>query len=59
MIGLSKGLVADDKINQAEAEILQSWLIQNSQASDNLIMLRCEINAQQNGKEVEVYPSNT
>ncbi|MCU7806395.1 MAG: BRCT domain-containing protein [Candidatus Thiodiazotropha sp. (ex Semelilucina semeliformis)] len=38
LIGLSKGLVADGNIDQAEAEFLQSWLIQNSQASDNPII---------------------
>ena len=39
LIGLSKGLVADGKVDQAEAEFLQTWLIQNSQASDNPIIL--------------------
>jgi NAD-dependent DNA ligase len=35
LIGLSKGLTADDKINQAEANFLHSWLIQNQVASEN------------------------
>ncbi|MCU7844678.1 MAG: BRCT domain-containing protein [Candidatus Thiodiazotropha sp. (ex Monitilora ramsayi)] len=39
LIGLSKGLVADGKVDQSEAEFLQTWLIQNSQASDNPIIL--------------------
>lgn len=39
LIGLSKGLVADGKVDQSEAEFLQAWLIQNSQASDNPIIL--------------------
>ncbi|MCU7829590.1 MAG: BRCT domain-containing protein [Candidatus Thiodiazotropha sp. (ex Myrtea sp. 'scaly one' KF741663)] len=39
LIGLSKGLVADGKVDQAEAEFLQTWLIQNSQASNNPIIL--------------------
>ena len=39
LIGLSKGIIADGKINQLEAEFLQNWLIQNSQASSNPIIL--------------------
>jgi NAD-dependent DNA ligase len=35
LIGLSKGLAADGKVDQAEAEFLLSWLVQNRQASDN------------------------
>ena len=35
LIGLSKGLTADGKINQAEANFLYSWLIQNQVASEN------------------------
>lgn len=38
LIGLSKGLTADGKVNQAEAEFLQAWLIQNSH-SDNPIVV--------------------
>lgn len=39
LIGLSKGLTADKAVNQAEAEFLRNWLIQNRQASDNPIIL--------------------
>lgn len=39
LIGLSKGLVADGKVDQGEAEFLLSWLIQNRQASDNPIII--------------------
>lgn len=35
LIGLSKGLAADGKVDQAEAEFLLSWLVQNRQASEN------------------------
>ena len=38
LIGLSKGLTADGKIDQAEAEFLLSWLIQSRGASDNPII---------------------
>lgn len=38
LIGLSKGLAADGKVDQAEAEFLLSWLVQNRQASDNPII---------------------
>lgn len=38
LIGLSKGLAADGKVNQAEAEFLLSWLIQNSQVSNSPII---------------------
>lgn len=38
LIGLSKGITADGKVDQAEAEFLQTWLVQNSQ-SDNPIIL--------------------
>lgn len=34
LIGLSKGLIADGKIVQEEAEFLMSWLIQNQQSID-------------------------
>lgn len=39
LLGLCKGLVADNKVNQAEAEFLMNWLVQNHQASDNPIIL--------------------
>jgi NAD-dependent DNA ligase len=39
LIGLSKGLLADHLINQAEVEFLHQWLVQNRQASDNPIIL--------------------
>ncbi|MDF1762210.1 MAG: BRCT domain-containing protein [Oleibacter sp.] len=35
LIGLSKGLTADGAVNQAEAEFLFSWLIQNTQTESN------------------------
>lgn len=38
LIGLSKGLIADKKINQAEAEFLLTWLIQNKQTINNPIV---------------------
>lgn len=37
LIGLSKGLVADGKVNQAEAEFLMSWLIQNQHLDNPII----------------------
>lgn len=39
LIGLSKGLLADGKVDQAEAEFLLNWLAQSRQASDNPIIL--------------------
>ncbi|WP_020407674.1 BRCT domain-containing protein [Hahella ganghwensis] len=39
LIGLSKGLIADGKVNQSEAEFLQTWLVQNRAASDNPIII--------------------
>ncbi|MCG6898055.1 MAG: hypothetical protein LJE60_13245 [Thiocapsa sp.] len=38
LIGLSKGLTADGKIDQPEAEFLLSWLIQDRAATDNPII---------------------
>ncbi len=38
LIGLSKGITANGEVDQAEAEFLQSWLVQNCQ-SDNPIVL--------------------
>jgi NAD-dependent DNA ligase len=34
LIGLARGLIADDQINQSEAEFLQNWLAANSVISD-------------------------
>ncbi|MDB4431203.1 BRCT domain-containing protein [Pseudomonadales bacterium] len=39
LIGLSKGLLADGKVDQNEAEFLLSWLIQSKQSSNNPIIL--------------------
>jgi NAD-dependent DNA ligase len=39
LIGLSKGITCDGKVNQAEAEALYGWLIQSRQASDNPIIV--------------------
>jgi NAD-dependent DNA ligase len=39
LIGLSKGVLADGKVSQAEAEFLMSWLIQSRQASDNPVIV--------------------
>ncbi len=38
LIGLSKGITANKTVDQAEAEFLQTWLVQNRQASDNPII---------------------
>lgn len=38
LIGLCKGLTADGKIDQAEAEFLLTWLVQSRQATDNPII---------------------
>lgn len=38
LIGLSKGLIADNAINQKEAEFLYTWLIQSQQVSDSPII---------------------
>lgn len=37
LIGLSKGLASDGKINQPEVEFLQAWLIQNSHSENPII----------------------
>ena len=37
LIGLSKGITADGKVDQAEAEFLQTWLVQNSQSENPII----------------------
>ena len=39
LIGLSKGLLADGKVDQSEAEFLHSWLIQSRQTSDNPVIV--------------------
>lgn len=39
LIGISKGLVADGKVVQAEAEFLQTWLVQAQQLSDHPVIL--------------------
>lgn len=38
LIGLSKGLVADGRVDQAEAEILLTWLIQSRQCTENPVI---------------------
>ena len=38
LIGISKGLTADGKIDQSEAEFLLGWLIQSRRASNNPIV---------------------
>ncbi len=39
LIGLSKGLLADGKVDQAEAEFLQTWLIQSRQTTENPVII--------------------
>lgn len=39
LIGLSKGLIADGKIDQGEAEFLLTWLIQARQSTTNPIII--------------------
>lgn len=39
LIGLSKGLIADGKIDQGEAEALLTWLIQARQSTTNPIII--------------------
>jgi NAD-dependent DNA ligase len=34
LVGIARGLVADEKINQAEIEFLQKWLVANAEISD-------------------------
>ncbi|MDB0064578.1 hypothetical protein N9F47_05315 [Gammaproteobacteria bacterium] len=41
LIGISKGLLADGKVDQSEAEFLQTWLIQSRQTTDNPIIIIC------------------
>lgn len=35
LVGLSKGLVADEKVNQEEAEFLLNWLVQSRNVGEN------------------------
>ena len=39
LIGLSKGLTADGRVDQAEADALLTWLIQSRQCSDSPIIV--------------------
>ena len=39
LIGISKGLLADGKVDQSEAEFLLSWLVQSRQATENPIII--------------------
>lgn len=39
LIGLSKGLLAYCKVDQTEAEFLQTWLIQSRQTTDNPVII--------------------
>jgi hypothetical protein len=39
LMGLCKGLLADGRVNQLEAEYLQNWLAQNSQNTANPVIL--------------------
>ncbi|MGR2740923.1 BRCT domain-containing protein [Billgrantia sp. Q4P2] len=39
LIGISKGLIADGKVVQEEAEFLLTWLIQSQSCTDNLIII--------------------
>ncbi|MEP1446272.1 MAG: BRCT domain-containing protein [Paraglaciecola sp.] len=38
LIGLCKGITADGKVDQAEAEFLQTWLVQNNQSQNPIIV---------------------
>ena len=38
LIGLSKGILADGKVDQAEAEFLQTWLVQNQHSANPVIL---------------------
>lgn len=38
LIGLSKGISANGEVDQAEAEFLQTWLVQNSQSENPIIL---------------------
>lgn len=39
LIGLSKGIVADGRVDQAEAETLHTWLIQARHATENPVII--------------------
>ena len=39
LIGLSKGLTADGKVDQSEAEFLMNWLAQSRQTTDNPVII--------------------
>lgn len=39
LIGLSKGILADGEVNQAEADFLLTWLIQSRSATNNPIII--------------------
>ncbi len=39
LIGLSKGLTADGKVDHSEAKFLHSWLIQSRQTTDNPVII--------------------
>ena len=38
LIGVCKGLIADGKVDQREAEFLQAWLVQNRSVADNPVI---------------------
>lgn len=38
LIGLGKGITADGRVDQAEAEFLQTWLVQNCQSQNPIII---------------------
>jgi NAD-dependent DNA ligase len=38
LIGIARGLVADERINQAEVEFLQKWLAANAEISDRPVV---------------------
>lgn len=38
LIGLSKGITADGKVDQSEAQFLHSWLIQNAHSQNPLVI---------------------
>jgi NAD-dependent DNA ligase len=39
LIGISKGLLADGKVDQSEAKFLYTWLIQSRQATENPVII--------------------
>ncbi len=38
LIGLSKGIAANGEVDQAEAEFLQTWLVQNAQSQNPIVV---------------------